>query len=209
MWREIFLSQVNFQTNYDMDIYEFGVYSGDSVKVFIDKIPNHHFNNIWGFDSFEGMPFCEAEPVWQESWSKGGIDARILTHTKSPEEASKKVEERISNDKYKPIIGFFDKVLTDDIVEKLGMKPALIIDIDSDLYSSACTVLDFMFRNKLYKKGTLLFYDDWGGSKGFETFSSGESRAHKELTAKYGIQTREIFSIGTEFPHVHKVFTII
>jgi hypothetical protein len=82
------------------------------------------------------------------------------------------------------------------------------VDIDVDLYSSTITVLDFMFRNNLIGKGTLLFYDDWGGSKGFETLSSGESRAHKEMLEKYNKIAREILSIGDSFPNVHKIFEV-
>jgi len=208
-WRHEFLSLLKFEKSSDTDIYEFGVFSGESVKIFLEKVPEYCFDKIWGFDSFEGLPFCDAEPLHQEGWSEGNFDSRKFTNTDTPEAASKRIEEIVSNDKYKPVIGFYNQTLTDDTVHNLGLKPACIIDVDVDIYSSAYTVLDFMFRNKLYKKGTLLMYDDWGGSVGWETCSSGESRAHRELTAKYNINTAEIYRCGSVYPSVQKVFVII
>ena len=207
-WRDMFLSQVKFNDNgKTMDIYEFGVFSGQSIQIFLNNLNENSFDRIWGFDSFEGLPECHAEPLFQDSWAAGGFDSRKLFDKTTPEDASKHIEDIIGNPKYTPVVGFYDKTLTDDLAKTL--KPALIIDIDVDLYSSAYTVLDFIFRNKLYKKGTLLMYDDWGGSLGWETRSSGESRAHAELTKKYGIETKEIFSVGSAFPSVQKVFMIV
>jgi Macrocin-O-methyltransferase (TylF) len=207
-WRDQFLKQVQFNDNgKQLDIYEFGVFSGQSIKIFLNNIKESSFNTLWGFDSFEGLPECNAEPLFQDSWAAGGFDSRKLFDKSTPEDASKHIENMIGNPKYKPIIGFYENTLNDDMAKR--MKPALIVDIDVDLYSSAYTVLDFVFRNKLYVKGTLLMYDDWGGSIGWETRSSGESRAHAELTKKYGIETVEIFSVGHSFPSVQKVFMIV
>jgi hypothetical protein len=209
-WRSLLLKGVTFSNTQDFDIYEFGVCSGKSVKEFLHYIPNSKFNKIYGFDSFEGLPFDDTEPLWQECWSKGNFDSRKETSTDSPEAASKVIENFINNENYIPIIGYYNNVLNDDLLKKYNFKKALIVDVDVDLYSSAYTVLDFIFKNKLYQNGvTTIFYDDWGGSIGFENHSSGESRAHKELTEKYNIKTEEIFSIGNEFPHVHKVFKIL
>jgi|LakMenE01Jun11ns_1017448.scaffolds.fasta_scaffold9793084_2 hypothetical protein len=208
-WRHHLLSGLNFEKTTDTDIYEFGVFTGESVKIFLENVPGDCFDKIWGFDSFEGLPFCDAEPLHQGEWCEGGFDSRKFTTTTTPDAASKRIEEIVSNEKYKPVVGFYDQTLTDDIVHKLGLKPACIIDIDVDIYSSAYTVLDFMFRNKLYKKGTFLLYDDWGGSIGWETLSSGESRAHRELTAKYNINAVQIYQAGNAHPHVQKAFVII
>lgn len=209
-WRSYALNNFNINNTHEFDIYEFGVCSGKSVKEFLHYISNSRFNKIYGFDSFEGLPFDDKEPLWQECWSKGNFDSRKETNTNSPEEASKAIEKFINNDKYIPIIGYYENVLNDELLKKYDFRKALIVDVDVDLYSSACTVLDFIFKNNLYIKGlTTIFYDDWGGSVGFENNSSGESRAHKELTEKYNISTEEVFSMGNSFPHVHKIYRII
>lgn len=209
-WRSLILKHFILSNTEDLDIYEFGVCSGKSVKEFLYHIKNNQFNKIYGFDSFEGLPFDDAEPLWQDCWAKGNFDSRKETNTNSAEEASEVIEKFINNEKYTPIIGYYDKVLNEELFKKYNFKKALIIDVDVDLYSSAYKVLDFIFKNELYAKGiTTIFYDDWGGSLGFENNSSGESKAHKELTEKYNIKTEEIFSIGDSFPHVHKVFRIL
>jgi hypothetical protein len=94
-----FLSLLKFEKSSDTDIYEFGVFSGESVKIFLEKVPEYCFDKIWGFDSFEGLPFCDAEPLHQEGWSKGNFDSRKFTNTDTPEAASKRIEEILSNDR--------------------------------------------------------------------------------------------------------------
>lgn len=206
-WRSIFLRNLQFHPT-QSDIYAFGVCSGKSVREYTSLIPDNVYNKIYGFDSFMGLPKDDTEPLWQECWAEGNFDSQKETNSNSPIEASKKIEDYVDNKKYIPIIGFYEDSLKDALVSSLDLKPALIVDIDVDLYSSTITTLDFMLRNKLITRGTLLFYDDWGGSKGFETFSSGESRAHKEMFEKYDKTAREIFVIGTEFPQVQKVFLV-
>ena len=90
------------------------------------------------------------------------------------------------------IEGFYDKVLTDDIVAKYDMCPAKIIEIDCDIYSSAYTALDFMARNGLIVPGSLLYADDWGGTlEKSKEFDGGESRAYKEICEKYNLQAKK------------------
>jgi len=36
-----------------------------------------------------------------------------------------------------------------------------MIDVDSDIYSSAVTVLDWMFKHEKVRPGTVIGYDDW------------------------------------------------
>ena len=61
------------------------------------------------------------------------------------------------------------------------------VDVDSDLYVSAKECLEWMLRNRLMVAGTLLRYDDWKGH-----ISWGETRAHLEMTIKYGLTWNNI-----------------
>jgi hypothetical protein len=88
------------------------------------------------------------------------------------------------------------------------MKPAVFVDLDADIYSSTYTALDFMFRNGLIQRGTLLAYDDWGGTPGWQTYSDGESRAHNEICNKYKVQVQHMVQYGYSYPHVQKVFLV-
>ena len=67
------------------------------------------------------------------------------------------------------------------------MRPALFVDIDCDLYSSAYQGLDWMFQNRLIAQGTIIGYDDWGIRGDF-----GEKRAHREIAAKYNATFRAV-----------------
>jgi hypothetical protein len=206
-WRSLFLKHIKFNIH-NLDVFEFGVCSGKSIKEILSFMDEECFHKIYGFDSFEGLPEEHEEPLWQKEWVKGNFDSRKETKTSTVRDACAEIEKFINCKKYTPVVGFYSDTLKDSLVSQLNLKPAILIDIDVDIYSSARDVLDFIFRNKLYVPGTLLLYDDWGGSLGFENFASGESRAHKEMTTKYGVIAKEIFSIGEGNPHMQKAFVI-
>lgn len=198
------------------DIYEFGVYSGESVwdiKNIYDavKIPVRKF---FCFDSFVGLPEETAEPIAQDCWHKGAFNACEKFQAKSVDECVQKINNKIKQQAnfdgtglvYVP--GFFEDTLTDDIVSKLDMKPAAFVDLDADIYSSTYTALDFMCRNGLIQRGTILAYDDWGGTPGWATCADGESRAHDEICSKYKLKVNCIAQYGTSYPHIQMVFLV-
>lgn len=198
-------------------LYEFGVYSGESM-IDIQNLYNDKGINIeafYGFDSFEGMPEETAEPLAQEGWAKGKFNACERFKAESPLDCSNKVIDHILKEckfqcaqTIRMIPGFFEDTLVDDLVQRCKMKPAAFVDLDADIYSSTLTALDFMCRNKLIVPGTLLAYDDWGGTPGWETMADGESRAHKEITEKYKMTTTHLVQFGNTFPHVQKLFIV-
>ena len=59
------------------------------------------------------------------------------------------------------IKGFYNETLVQSLPGSKGMKPAALIDIDSDLYISAYEALDFMFSAGLVRIGTVIGYDDF------------------------------------------------
>ena len=65
-----------------------------------------------------------------------------------------------------------------------------------------------MMDNDLIKVGTIVGYDDWGGTPDFESFKYGESRAHKEICDEYGLEMEMVLQNGNQFPHVQTVWVV-
>lgn len=213
-WRTA-LQQTIFQSSLT-DIYEFGVYTGESVWDIknIYDMNRISIRKFFCFDSFEGLPEETKEPIAQDCWVKGAFNASEKLNAKNVDDCIEKVNSIIrkqanfSDTELVYVPGFFEDVLTDDLVQKLDMKPAAFVDLDADIYSSTYTALDFMFRNDLIQRGTLLAYDDWGGTPGWQTYSDGESRAHEEICNKYKVQVQCVAQYGYSYPHVQMVFLV-
>jgi hypothetical protein len=191
------------------DLYEFGVFTGGSIEFLIKDLGSVgiQIRKIFGFDSFEGIPEEKLDKLNREEWQKGFCNA-AQTLSCSPEQAAALVQKQLSklHNNVMLIPGFWDAVLTDDIVKKYNMQTASYIDIDGDIYSSAILSLDFMFRNKLVIPGTLIGYDDWAVS-GKDEFTTGESKAHKEMMEKYNVVAEQLYKVGQP-PHVQTLFKV-
>jgi hypothetical protein len=77
------------------------------------------------------------------------------------------------------------------LVKQYNMQPASYINVDCDLYISARTVLDWIFKNNLWQHGTVLRYDDW-----FPNMISGEEKAHNEKCSEYNVKTKLLHEYG-------------
>jgi O-methyltransferase len=161
------------------DVYEFGVFNGNSTAE-LSMICSQNgiaCDHLVGFDSFDGIPKELAEPVqpfWDPDQSSyyGAYNAQLFFNVNTPEEAMNKVYNNIrplvaSHRRLTLVPGFYEQSLTDDLPITLGLKKAIIVDIDCDIYSAAKTALQWLFRHKLVDVGTYLFYDDWGGTPGY------------------------------------------
>lgn len=181
------------------DVYEFGVCDGGSLCD-IAKVYNFRsieINNMFGFDSFCGLPQETADEL--NEYKAGDFSAKDRLQTKSIEDTVKVVKKKISKEftgkRLKLIPGFFSDSLKDEIVVKYKMKPASLVNVDCDTYTSTIECLDFMFRNKLIVPGTTVRFDDWG-SAGYLEYQSGESRAFKEISQKYSIDWLAVHNIN-------------
>lgn len=198
-----FLFNYPFKT--EGSLYSFGVFDGTSMTKLVNNIS---FDKAYGFDSFEGIPAELNDPYRHSDWVEGFCDVRDKLNC-NKDESIKLVYNKVSQNYpfVDFIVGFYDRVLTDDIVEKYQMKPAKLIEMDCDIYSSAYCALDFMARNKLIVSGTICYYDDYGGSLGnAPEFEGGESRAHKEICEKYKLSASKIATFGQEPPHIQVIF---
>lgn len=194
--------------------YQFGVYNGDSLidikNMFRRK--QSPLKKIFGFDSFVGFP--ENSECEDGSWATGTLNSCEHFGSSNIDECVKSVYDKIrpqlnEETKLELIPGFFSDVCNKELVEKHNMGPAGYIDIDCDLYSSTIDVLEFVVQNGILVPGTYIYYDDWGGTEGWQDCLDGESRAHKEITEKYNITCVKLCQIGGTFPHVQRLFVVV
>jgi hypothetical protein len=167
------------------DVYQFGVYKGDSMKIQKKAFPRAR---LLGFDSFMGLPDDapghDIDPNWQRGhWDSGDVRAKLSIEMGGPR-------------KVRFVKGFFNESLNPSLLQKLSLKPAQYIDIDVDLYSSSVQALDFMFGQGLVQTGTLIGYDDWWPLPCQNRTYCGspsdcaEGLAHVEIAAKYGVKLK-------------------
>lgn len=162
----------NFDTDYDYHDWllrtqlngvgaflEFGVATGRTIN-HIARIHQDHF--IHGFDSFEGLP-----EDWTSRMPKGFFARHRLPKVR---------------DNVKLYVGWFDNTLL-SWKANYGNAPIQFLHIDSDLYSSAVTILETLKDNIV--PGTVIAFDEYINYPGWEL---DEFRAWQEHVAKYNIK---------------------
>jgi len=147
---------------------EFGVYKGTSLKYMSDLYPDRIFH---GFDSFEGLP---------EDWNRSDTSTYKKGHF-----SVSSIPKMNSNAKL--IKGFFDASLPKWIeANKNKDQFVSFLHIDSDLYSSAKTILTEL--NKYIKAGTIIVFDelcDWKETNIYPKWERGEWLALSEWVRDY------------------------
>ena len=220
-WRSQLLDEVvkkHSNTDFkNMDIYQFGVFNGDSMREISSIFFNNkiNFNCFNGYDVFTGMPKETEEPIFQNSWNPD-IEPDVFNMVKKTSLASssefasfikKECEEYNSLYQYKIFDGLVQNTLAESFFNN-NIKQAFYVDIDLDIYSPSYFVLDFMFKNKLINVGTYIGYDDWGGVPNYENYEFGEPRAHREVCEKYSVEMVKLYEVGNCFPHVHNIWVV-
>ena len=171
------------------------VYTGASLKFWFEGFDAVKMETgpHWGFDSFEGLP-PEADGMELEckAWLPGSFSAADQFGAYTFGEVRDKILEHVGP-KYAPqtklIKGFFSDSLTPTLKAEKGMKPALLIDVDVDLYVSCVQCMEWMIQQGLLVKGTVVYYDDVSIVK---ADGGGELRAHEELSKKYNLEWRKL-----------------
>ena len=137
----------------DRLVCEFGVFMGSSIN-FIARATT---KPIFGFDSFEGLP---------ERW-RDGCEKGFFAVPRMP-----KVRKNVTLVK-----GLFHETIPDF----LNLHPGTVgfLHIDSDLYSSAKTVFDFL--GERLRPKTVIVFDDYFNYPGWE---EGEYKAFMEFLDK-------------------------
>jgi hypothetical protein len=138
---------------------EFGVATARTINHIARLKPNHI---IHGFDSFEGLP-----EDWTSRMPKG-----FFARSSVP-----KVQNNVNLH-----VGWFNDTLPKFKAEH-GNTPLQLLHIDSDLYSSAVTILETLKDNIV--PGTVIIFDEYLNYPGWEL---DEFKAWQEHVAKYNIK---------------------
>jgi hypothetical protein len=116
---------------------EFGVFEGESMR-FWSRALRNPASQLHGFDSFEGLP---------ESWTRSHERGRFSTNGRIP---------KIDDARVRFFKGWFERTLP---AYEPPPHDRLVINVDSDLYSSADIVLRTL--EPLIVPGTYLYFDEF------------------------------------------------
>ncbi|MET0763366.1 MAG: class I SAM-dependent methyltransferase [Blastococcus sp.] len=119
---------------------EFGVASGSTLEVIVERAPAH---TVYGFDSFEGLP---------EDW-RPGFPAGAFATEKLPDVPGADL-----------VVGLFEDTLPAFLEQHPG--PVAFLHLDADLYSSTRTVLTALAPR--LRAGTVIVFDEYFNFPGWE-----------------------------------------
>jgi hypothetical protein len=144
---------------------EFGVSKGNSARYISSKIKKTYY----GFDSLNGLP-CD--------WIRFSGDTEALKGAFSVNG----VRPTVPYSNFKLIEGWFEDTLERFLKE--NSEPCAFVHIDSDVYSSAKTVLECLHKNQRLVSGTVILFDEFFG---YEKYADHEYKAFKEFVYEYNI----------------------
>ena len=204
-----------------VDIHQFGVLTGGGLKAWLAILPRFTSYNgsghVFGFDSFEGMPDEDAslkQPRNQKTkaWQAGGLNAAKMLNVTDWPTLRDVLTRNVGHPPEKThfVRGFYNESLANAaaVARRLRMRPAFLIDIDSDIYTSAKQALRFVLDAGVLAPGTFVYYDDISE---FERWTvqrrsskpdckdaplSEELRAHQEISLEYGLSWRSLAPLG-------------
>lgn len=145
-------------------VLEFGVRRGASLR----QIAKHAKQQVHGFDSFEGLP---------QAWGKAG-PGLLSTGAELPETPA--------NATLHP--GWFEDALPRFLQDH--SQPARFVNIDSDIYASAKTVLTLLAPR--LRQGSVIVFDELIGNP---TWKDDEYKALCEFERDHGLRC-EVFAIS-------------
>jgi len=152
---KIFIEATNRVQDVEGVFIEFGVYQGNRFIIFLEEALKQN-KEIYGFDSFEGMPEPVKEDYDKEGkcfYPKGRLYANI-------NEVLSKIPKFVSKDKYHIIKGFLPDTLSLVNIDKVSFA-----HIDLDQYKATKDVFSWIW-DKLSPNGILLC-DDYFPERNF------------------------------------------
>jgi len=161
-------------------IYEFGVYTGNSMKYIINRTRGRVFSYI-GFDSFEGFPEEKNDSYNYKEWKKGLYSAKDKMPG-TPNEIATTLQNEFRKLNYNDNIFIKPLWFSDISFDPNIMKKAIFVNMDCCTYTSTCEAFDFLFKNDLIDEHTIFRFDDWGGTP---EFLGGESKSLVDKCKEY------------------------
>ncbi len=126
-------------------VLEFGVYRGESINYIASKLPE---DVCYGFDSFEGLP-----EFWRDGFPPKTFRVQDL--------GKLKIRKNVVLVK-----GYFENTLPEFFKEHDSK--IKLMHIDSDLYSSAKTILNYTKEH--LQEGTIIIFDEFFNDPGRSSF---------------------------------------
>lgn len=180
-------------TNYMTgNIMEFGTFKGYSARKIAEKMKQYNLiNNLYMFDSFEGLPEITSKidlnsyQVKNTSdWQKG-----TFSGAKGYEEL---LERDISNiigiENTKIIKGFYSDTISK---MKLDKESVVLVNIDCDLYDSIMIVLNKLLECQAFQDGSIILFDDYNFNRANNNM--GVRQAIKDSFGKQNKYELELF----------------
>ncbi len=133
---------VNEMIGGPVDYLEFGVYQGDSIKMWTE-INMREESRFFGFDSFEGLP---------EAWGKSMQSGDFNVGGRMP---------LTNDDRVSFVKGWFNDTLV-PFLSAFKPRSPLVIHNDSDLYSSTLYLLTKL--DPILVEGSVLIFDEFYSS---------------------------------------------
>lgn len=155
------LSFASKRVTFDGLFLEFGVRSGGTINHIARRHPKQ---TVYGFDSFEGLP---------EPWAGYTLDAGAFSGEGMPSVASN-VELHV---------GWFDDTLPPFLESHAG--DVAFVHIDSDIYSSAKTILDNLTPR--VRPGTIIVFNEYFN---YPNWKQHEFKAFQEFCATNRVEYR-------------------
>ena len=153
--------------NEPIDFWEFGVYLGDSLHWWLQRI-SHPGSRFVGFDTFTGLP-----ENWRPTEPEGWFDA----HGKTPNTT----DPRCSFE-----VGLFQDTLP-GMIGRHDFSRRLVIHMDADLFTSTLFVLTSLAR--ILKSGDIIFFDNF-------ICSLDEFRAFDEFVRSFRVSYEVLGAVG-------------
>jgi hypothetical protein len=192
------------------DIYQFGVLMGHGLRAWLEAMEILNVSTVgrraFGFDSFQGMPEEDDEfmrPLHRAnpSWHAGGLNAARISRLSDWPSLRARLVNYIGFDPERTTLvrGFYNESLREgaSLSQRLGMRPALLLDIDCDLYTSSRQALRFMLQAGLLVPGSFVYYDDYSiEAWNWPTRShphKEERLAHEEVTEEFNLTWTPLF----------------
>lgn len=182
----------NFSALQDGDVYQFGVANGGTLE----KLLAIFNRTTWGFDSFSGLPSEQAGELsvndWRPGMKRGGTtntDQTVRTNL------ARKLNGTVDVNRLLTLIsGMYGESLRPGLARERGMRPAVYVDVDADLYKSSHQALAWMYAEQLVVPGTVIGFDDWWAlpcaANDTHAERYGEAKAHAQLAQRYGAYFR-------------------
>lgn len=160
------------------DFIECGVAAGSQIGAMQQAMLDKQISRtIWGFDSFEGIPFAgindtEQPGIGEIDINKIGVLETTSIASYSQEDVLKNFQLwNLSTNNLKLIKGWFENTIEPTSKE---IKEIAMLRLDGDLYSSTYVCLEHLFEKVV--SGGIIIIDDWnltGCQKAVKKFIDG------------------------------------